>query len=322
MKKIKSPKNKTIDFSIEEGQEYLSRCIAVHSAEKSLTSIINKTILGNTFEVMPLLPGKSVDLVIADPPYNLTKAFNGATFVKKTVADYEEYTRRWLALVYPLLKDTGSIYVCCDWESSLIVGRVLGEFFTIRNRITWQREKGRGASANWKNGMEDIWFATKSNRYTFHLDAVKIRKKVIAPYKADGKPKDWEETESGNYRSTCPSNFWDDITIPFWSMPENTAHPTQKPEKLFAKIMLASSNPADVVFDPFLGSGTTSVVAKKLGRNYMGIEANGQYCAWAEKRLEMADLDKAIQGYVDGVFWERNTLSEQPVKKKNGDQTV
>lgn len=135
----------------------------------------------------------------------------------------------------------------------------------MRNRITWQREKGRGAKANWKNGMEDIWYATNSDQFTFHLDAVKIRKKVIAPYRVDGKPKDWMESAEGNYRDTCPSNFWDDITIPFWSMAENTAHPTQKSEKLIAKIMLASSSEGDVVFDPFLGSGTTSVVAKNWG---------------------------------------------------------
>ena len=94
-------------------------------------------------------------------------------------------------------------------------------------------------------------------------------------------------------------------------MPENTAHPTQKPEKLLAKLILASSNPGDVVFDPFLGSGSTSVTAKKLGRRYVGIEANEQYCVWAEKRLEMAESNKIIQGYADGVFWERNTAALQ-----------
>lgn len=188
----------------------------------------------------------------------------------------------------------------------MIIGDVLSDFFHIRNRITWQREKGRGAKSNWKNGMEDIWFATNSNDYVFNLDAVKIRKKVIAPYRVDGKPKDWAETENGNYRDTCPSNFWDDITIPFWSMPENTAHPTQKPEKLIAKIILASSNQNDIVFDPFLGSGTTSVVAKKLQRKYVGIEQNEQYCIWAEKRLEMATENKKIQGYNNNIFLERN----------------
>lgn len=317
MKNNKSSRNKTIDISVETGQEYLSRCIKVDS-QVSIDDILNKTINGDVFDILKFLPEKSVDLIIADPPYNLTKDFNGVTFTKKNSVDYEEYTRKWLSVIFPLLKDNASIYVCCDWESSLIIGRVLGEFFCVRNRITWQREKGRGASANWKNGMEDVWFATKSKDFTFNLDAVKIRKKVIAPYKVDGKPKDWKETDVGNFRDTCPSNFWDDITIPFWSMPENTAHPTQKPEKLIAKMILASSNPTDIVFDPFLGSGTTSVVAKKLGRNYIGIEKNEQYCVWAEKRLEMADDDATIQGYTNGVFWERNTLSEQPVNKKRG----
>lgn len=303
---MKSTLNKTIDISIDDGKQYLDKCITVES-KMDLQSVINTTIVGDTFQVLPLLPNKSVDLVIADPPYNLTKSFNGTTFTKRKESDYEEYTRQWLSVIKPLLKDNASIYVCCDWETSLIIGRVLGEFFTVRSRITWQREKGRGATANWKNGLEDIWFATKSNNYTFNLDAVKIRKKVIAPYKVEGKPKDWDETENGNYRNTCPSNFWDDITIPFWSMPENTAHPTQKPEKLIAKLILASSDKNDIILDPFLGSGTTSVVAKKLNRNYIGIEQDMQYCIWAEKRLEMADNNTSIQGYVDGVFWERNS---------------
>ena len=99
-------------------------------------------------------------------------------------------------------------------------------------------------------------------------------------------------------------------------MPENTAHPTQKPEKLLAKLILASTNKGDVILDPFLGSGSTSVTAKKLGRHYIGIEQNPQYCVWTEKRLEMAELDMSIQGYTDGVFWERNTSSLQNAKKK------
>ena len=307
----KAERNKTIDTPLSEGQVYLDRCITVTQKQNDTVNVLDKTILGNTLEVCSLLPEKSIDLIIADPPYNLTKSFNGNVFAKKKDADYEEYTRQWLRAVKPLLKENGSVYVCCDWESSLIIGRVLGEFFQVRNRITWQREKGRGAKNNWKNGMEDIWFATNGNDYTFHLDAVKVRKKVFAPYRIGGKPKDWIETENGNYRDTCPSNFWDDITIPFWSMPENTAHPTQKPEKLIAKLMLASSSAKDVIFDPFLGSGTTSVVAKKLGRHYIGVEQEAQYCIWAEQRLEMAERRPDIQGYVNGVFWERNSLSKQ-----------
>ncbi len=310
----KTGRNKTIDTPVSEGAIYLNRCISVTEQQNSLESVLDKTILGDTLAVCALLPPNSVDLIVADPPYNLTKSFNGTTFSKKKDSDYEEYTRRWLSAVKPLLKDTGSIYVCCDWETSLIIGRVLGEFFYVRNRITWQREKGRGAKANWKNSMEDIWFATNSNDFTFNLNAVRIRKKVIAPYRINGKPKDWTESENGNYRDTCPSNFWDDITIPFWSMSENTAHPTQKSEKLIAKIILASSCEGGIVFDPFLGSGTTSVVAKKLNRHYFGVEVEAQYCVWAEQRLAMAEDDAQIQGYVDGVFWERNSLAGQKSK--------
>lgn len=307
----KAGRNKTIDTPLSEAQIYLDRCISVTAKQNDLHLVKDKTIIGNTLNVCALLPEKSIDLIIADPPYNLTKSFNGTVFFKKKETDYEEYTRKWLCAVQPLLKENGTIYVCCDWESSLIIGRVLSEFFQVRNRITWQREKGRGAQSNWKNGMEDIWFATNGNDYTFNLDAVKIRKKVLAPYRVGGKPKDWTESKSGNYRDTCPSNFWDDITIPFWSMPENTAHPTQKPEKLIAKLILASSHEKEVVFDPFLGSGTTSVVAKKLGRHYLGVEMEAQYCAWAEQRLEMAESNPQIQGYKNGVFWERNSLPEQ-----------
>lgn len=311
---MKADRNKTIDLTVEEGREYLERCISVDSTAR-LEDILDKTILGDTLGVLPLLPKKSVDLLIVDPPYNLDKSFAGNKFKRMTGDKYREYTEQWLKAVIPLLKDDASVYVCCDWQSSMVIGQVLSELLTVRNRITWQREKGRGALTNWKNGMEDIWFATVSKSYTFNVENVKIRRRVIAPYKIDGKPKDWEETENGNFRNTYPSNFWDDISIPYWSMPENTAHPTQKPEKLLAKLILASSNEGDVILDPFLGSGSTSVTAKKLGRHYIGIEREPKYCVWAEKRLEMAEDDSSIQGYTDGVFWERNTHSHQ--KKQN-----
>ena len=302
---MKSKLNKTIDLTIEEGKVYLDRCIKVNS-RTDVGSILDKTLLGDTFEILSLMPEKFIDLLIVDPPYNIDKDFHGNKFKKSADGIYEEYTKAWIERVLPLLKNTASVYVCCDWKSSIVIANVLKRYLIIQNRITWQREKGRGALSNWKNGMEDIWFATVSKEYTFNVDAVKTRRRVVAPYKIDGKPKDWEETDEGNFRNTYPSNFWDDISIPYWSMPENTAHPTQKPEKLLAKLILASSNEKDIVFDPFLGSGSTSVCAKKLGRHYVGIEQNEQYCVWAEKRLEMADADKRIQGYEDGVFWERN----------------
>jgi len=183
------------------------------------------------------------------------------------------------------------------------------EELTVLNRITWQREKGRGASSNWKNAMEDIWFGVNDpNHYYFDVDAVKLKRRVLAPYRENGIPKDWEDTAEGKYRLTHPSNFWDDISVPFWSMPENTEHPAQKPEKLMAKLILASCPEGGVVFDPFAGSGSACVTAKKLGRHYVGVEIDRGYCLLAAKRLEMADTDKRIQGFSEGCFWERNSL--------------
>lgn len=264
IKKEKTNRNKTIDFEISDDNKYAKKVIKINE-QQQLSDIINKTINGNTFDVLKHLPEKIVDLLIVDPPYNLSKNYHGNIFNKQKELEYENYTKKWIEAVIHTLKDDATIYVCCDWESSLIIGKVLKEYFNVKNRITWQREKGRGAKTNWKNAMEDIWFATVSNKYTFNVNDVKVRKKVIAPYRVDGKPKDWEETKYGNFRDSYPSNFWDDITIPFWSMPENTAHPTQKPEKLIAKLILASSKEGDVILDPFLGSGTISVVAKKIG---------------------------------------------------------
>ncbi|HQU45161.1 MAG TPA: site-specific DNA-methyltransferase, partial [Pirellulales bacterium] len=262
-------------------------------------------------------PMNFVDLLIIDPPYNLTKTFDTNTFKQQSTHEYARWLNGWLPKLKNTLKSTASLYVCSEWASSAVVFRVLSDHFIVRNRITWEREKGRGASANWKNCSEDIWFCTVSEAYTFDVSAVKLKRRVLAPYTdEEGAPKDWDADSGGNYRLTYPSNLWTDITVPFWSMPENTDHPTQKPEKLIAKLLLASSKPGDVVLDPFLGSGTTSVVAKKLGRSYVGIEREEAFCCLAEKRLDQADDDKTIQGYHDGVFWERNSLADQKRERK------
>jgi site-specific DNA-methyltransferase (adenine-specific) len=196
---------------------------------------------------------------------------------------------------------------------------VLDKLLKVRNRITWEREKGRGAKKNFKNASEDIWFATVSNDYVFNVDNLKLKRKVLAPYTdTNGVPKDWQKTTAGQFRLTHPSNLWNDITVPFWSMPENTDHPTQKPEKLLAKLILASTKRGDFVFDPFMGVGSTIVTAKKLDRRFLGIEIEKEYCLLAAKRLNLARLDGTIQGYQDGVFWERNTINrKKKTKRKN-----
>ena len=314
-KKSRAPRNRTIQLSASD-KERLRTQLIYDTKNISHPETYRHTLCGDYAKFAPGLPRKFVDLLVLDPPYNLNKTFNRLRFSRRSVDEYSSYLDAIIMVLKPLLKNTASVYICGDWHTSASIFEVISRHFTIRNRITWERDKGRGAKMNWKNSSEDIWFCTVSDKYTFNVETVKLRRRVLAPYTdKNGQPKDWMITADGNYRDTHPSNLWTDITIPFWSMPENTDHPTQKCEKLIARLILASSNPNNVVFDPFLGSGTTSVVAKKLGRQYLGIDIDEEYCLLAERRLELAEQENSVQGYFDGVFWERNTLKALPRKK-------
>ncbi len=311
VEKSRAERNRTLYLTAEERAEWSGRLLQLRRPALQ-EEVIDRTLNQDLFDALEFLPDAFVDLLVIDPPYNLSKDFEVCKFKQMSDADYQAYLESWFPRLLRLLKPHASVYVCCDWKSSPAIYTVLSKYLTVRNRITWQREKGRGAKSNWKNGMEDIWYAVADERNAyFDVEAVKQKRKVIAPYRVAGKPKDWEESDEGRFRLTYPSNFWDDISIPYWSMPENTDHPTQKPEKLIAKLILASCPPQGVVFDPFLGSGTTSVTAKKLGRHYCGVEINEEYACLAEKRLALAETNRTIQGYSDGVFWERNTASLQ-----------
>ena len=314
-KKDKAPYNRTLEIFKGEEKKLKASLIKL-SSSVTKDSITNKIINQDLITVLDFLPGSFVDLLFVDPPYNMYKKFNTNSFNIVDSGKYQEWMESWLSRLVRILKPDASIYICGDWRASAAIYNAGSKYFTLRNRITWEREKGRGAKANWKNCSEDIWYFTKGDEYKFNIEDVKIKRRVLAPYRENGKPKDWVEEDNANFRITHPSNIWTDITVPFWSMPENTEHPTQKPEKLLAKIILASSNEGDMVFDPFLGSGTTAAAAKKLGRNFSGVEIDEQYCLLAQKRIELAEKDKTIQGFSDGMFWERNTLSEQKKKRK------
>lgn len=308
--KTRAPMNRTLVLS-DTNRVSLKDFLSTLSKSPLAHDILDKIYHQDCQTALQHLPSGFVDLLVLDPPYNLTKSFNGTTFRAKDKDDYTAWMESWFQPMMRLLKPTASVYICGDWQSSASIVAVAEKYLHIRNRVTWEREKGRGAKTNWKNCSEDIWFCTKSSEYTFNADAVRLRRRVIAPYRENGSPKDWEETDDGKFRDTAPSNLWTDISVPFWSMPENTDHPTQKPEKLIAKLLLASSNEGDVVLDPFAGSGTTAVVAKKLGRRFVAIEQEEEYCLWALQRLTNAEGDAAIQGFSDGVFWERNSLAAQ-----------
>ena len=317
--KERAPRNRTLTLTDAERARLLPQIIT--EVPLSRVSVpITGTILGDYRNWVQILPLAHVDLLFLDPPYNLTKSFNGKKFSHRSIDDYTDWLDDVISSLKPLLKPTATIYICGDWLTSHSIFQAASNHFIVRNRITWEREKGRGAQADWKNSSEDIFFCTMSDIYTFNVNAVKIRRKVLAPYTdSNGQPKDWVRNSAGNFRDTHPSNIWTDVTVPFWSMSENTDHPTQKSEKLLAKLILASTNPCQFVLDPFLGSGTTSVVAKKLKRRFLGIEIDEQYCLLAARRLEIAGTDTAIQGISGGVFWERNSLPIRQLVPKNGE---
>lgn len=240
--KKKAPRNKTISLTGKETAAYAARTVRL-TKTAALSEVLDKTICQDALKALDLLPDACADLLIADPPYNLTKIFGKSTFKEMDFDAYKLWLDKWLAKTVRLLKDDASVYICADWKTSIAIPEIAGKYFILQNRISWEREKGRGALNNWKNCLEDIWFFTKSRNYKFNLDAVKVQRPVIAPYRDEaGRPKDWVDDGKGRYRLTAPSNVWTDISIPFWSMPENTPHPTQKPEKLIAKLILASSN--------------------------------------------------------------------------------
>lgn len=314
-----APRNRTLTLSDEDRQRLgprlrqLAGTAALHDLQDQILIQDNQTL-------WQWLPQQAFDCLFLDPPYNLTKQFGNQRFRADSPQAYQAYLESWLPQAVSLLKPGGSLYLCGDWRSAGPIQYVLDSLLTLQNRITFQREKGRGAKANWKNAHEDIWFATRGSQPAyFDVEAVKMKRKVLAPYRQDGQPKDWEAGADGNFRLSYPSNFWDDITIPFWSMPENTDHPTQKPEKLMARILLASVPPGGWVLDPFMGSGTTAAVARKLGRHFVGIEQERDYALLALRRLELANDDTRIQGYEDGVFWERNSA---PMGRKPNESVV
>lgn len=244
----------------------------------------------------------SVDLFFLDPPYFISgksKKINLETGDRgdwdcqwNSIEEYTIWTDSYLKLAHKQLKDDGSVYVCISWQNSHIIHTLLEKNgFTILNRITWKRDKGRGAKTNWKSMHEDIFFAVKNKKkYTFNIDDVKVTKKVIAPYKnEDGTPKDWWVNENGEkVRLTYPGNLWDEFCVPYWSMlevksyaktkktPNNflTKHNTQKPKDLVKKIIMASSNKGDLVVDYFSGSGTTAIAAEELERNSIVFDVN------------------------------------------------
>ena len=156
---IRAPLNRTLTLSDEELASYRIRLERLESPA-SADDVRDRLFCQDVFEALPKLPDQSVDLLFADPPYNLTKSFNDRKFKKISIDKYSEWLDSWLSLTLRILKPTASVYICGDWRSSTAIHRLGEKYFIPQNRLTWEREKGRGAQSYWKFCSEDIGFVT------------------------------------------------------------------------------------------------------------------------------------------------------------------
>ena len=229
-------------------------------------------ICGDAIEEMAKLPSNSIDLIIADPPYNLGKDYGNNQDAKEW-GEYEAFTKKWLMEAKRLLKDSGSIYVFMGVrfisKLFLILEGDLG--FQFNSWITWHYTQGMGRKQGFSPRHEDILYFTKSKKFTFNLDAIRVPQKYYR--------------EVNNMAGANPGDVWQFSHV-HYSNPEREKHPTQKPEALMERIVLASSNAGNLVLDPFVGSGTSCKVANVLGRHWVGIDINPEYIVMSQNRMK------------------------------------
>ena len=229
----------------------------------------SRIIKGDCLIEIAKIPDNSVDLIILDPPYNLSMdkwdKFTSEGYIRLLELVSNQCKR--------ILKDTGSLWCFSGWSSVEVVRQQFGRNFKLRNWVIWDRIKGRGAKYNLVSTREDILWFTKSDKYIFNKQSSSIKKATKGMGLKNG--------------DDCRklSNVWTDISpIVPWSV-ERVKHPTQKPVKLIERIIRVSSNEGDTILDPFAGSGTTGVACKNLNRNYILIEKEQEYIDIINKRL-------------------------------------
>ena len=227
-------------------------------------------LTGDAVELLKTFPDDSVDLVCTDPPYNLGKNY-GNNIDWKQWHEYEEFTRSWLKETKRILQPTGSLYVFMGIRFISQLFLILQEMnFHLNGWITWHYTQGMGRIKGFSPRHEDILYFKKSDKYTFNLDDIRIPQKFYR--------------KRNNMKGANPGDVWQFSHL-HYSNPERLDHPTQKPEALMKRIILASSNENDLVLDPFVGSGTTCVAAKMLGRKWIGIDVNPGYIEISRERL-------------------------------------
>ena len=231
----------------------------------------NYFLTGNAAQILKTLPSNSIDLICTDPPYNLGKNY-GNHIDKKKWDEYEKFTKKWLIETKRILKPTGSLYVFMGVQFISKLFMILKEMdFYFNSWITWHYTQGMGKTKGFSPRHEDILYFTKSNKYIFNLDEIRIPQKYYR--------------KRNNMKGANPGDVWQFSHI-HYSNPERLSHPTQKPEALMKRIILASSNKKSIILDPFVGSGTTCVIANSLERKWIGIDINPDYIKMSKKRLK------------------------------------
>ena len=233
------------------------------------------------------IPDASVDLIFADPPYNIGKRFANFSDKWPSEEEYVKWCYRWLDLCIQKLKPNGSMYVMCSTRCMPYLDLYLRNRMTIKSRIVWYYDSsGVQARTHFGSLYEPILFAVKDEKnYTFNADDIRVEAKTGARRKLI----DYRKPVPAVYNSTkVPGNVWEFPRVRY-RMPEYEDHPAQKPEALLERIVRASSNPGDLVLDPFAGTFTTSAVAQRLGRKTIGIELEEKYIKIGLRRLGIQD---------------------------------
>ena len=230
-------------------------------------------ICGDAIEELAKIPSESVDLIIADPPYNLNKNY-GLNKDNLEFEDYLNFSRKWLKEAKRVLKKDGTIYVFMGMRYISYIYTIMEQelHFTFNSWITWHYTQGIGKTRGFSPRHDDILMFTKdAKNFKFNLDEIRIPQKYYR--------------KRNNMRGSNPGNVWVFSHMHYCNK-NRQQHPTQKPEGLYERMILASSDEHDVVLDPFLGSGTCIRVCEQLNRNCIGIELNPEYVKMSKQRLK------------------------------------
>lgn len=231
-----------------------------------------EVIEGDAVKKLKEFEDESVDLVITDPPYNLGKEF-GEKSELKDFEEYIEFTKNWTKECKRILKHSGTIYSFMGFRFISYLYQILEDDLGLNfnNWIVWHYTQGMGRRKGFSPRHDDILIFTKSNDFNFYLDNIRIPQKYYR--------------ERNNMRGANPGDVWGFSHV-HYCQGNRQKHPTQKPEGLIERLVLASSKEGDIVLDPFSGSGTTLRVCQQLERECYGIEKNHEYVEMTKERLK------------------------------------